>query len=147
MGRGATGVRGITLQDGQKVIALIIGTEGSVLNITENGFGKRTALSDFPIHRRGGQGVIAIQTSERNGSVVGAVLVQDSDEIMLITDAGTLVRTRVEEIRELGRNTQGVTVIRLSPGEKVVGVDRIPVLEGENDELAEMDDIQEGDDG
>jgi DNA gyrase subunit A len=147
MGRGATGVRGITLQDGQKVIALIIGTEGSVLNITENGFGKRTALSDFPIHRRGGQGVIAIQTSERNGSVVGAVLVQDSDEIMLITDAGTLVRTRVEEIRELGRNTQGVTVIRLSPGEKVVGVDRIPVLEGENDELAEMDDIQEGEDG
>jgi len=146
MGRGATGVRGITLQDGQKVIALIIGTEGSVLNITENGFGKRTALSDFPIHRRGGQGVIAIQTSERNGSVVGAVLVQDSDEIMLITDAGTLVRTRVEEIRELGRNTQGVTVIRLSPGEKVVGVDRIPVLEGENDELAETDDIQEGDD-
>lgn len=147
MGRGATGVRGMTLHDGQKIIALIIGTEGSVLNITENGFGKRTALSDFPIHRRGGQGVIAIQTSERNGSVVGAVLVQDSDEIMLITDAGTLVRTRVEEIRELGRNTQGVTVIRLSPGEKVVGVDRIPVLEGENDELAETDEDQEDDDG
>ncbi|MGX2041683.1 DNA gyrase subunit A [Methylocaldum sp. MU1018] len=147
MGRGATGVRGMTLHDGQKIIALIIGTEGSVLNVTENGFGKRTALGDFPIHRRGGQGVIAIQTSERNGSVVGAVLVQDSDEIMLITDAGTLVRTRVEEIRELGRNTQGVMVIRLSPGEKVVGVDRIPVLEGENDELAESDENQEGDDG
>ena len=133
MGRGATGVRGMTLLDGQKIIALIIGTEGSVLNITENGYGKRTCLSDFPRHRRGGQGVIAIQTSERNGKVVGAVLVQDSDEIMLITDAGTLVRTRVEEIRELGRNTQGVTVIRLGPGEKVVGVDRIPVLEGESD--------------
>jgi DNA gyrase subunit A len=139
MGRGAAGVRGMTLQDGQKVIALIIGTEGSVLNITENGYGKRTAISDFPRHRRGGQGVIAIQTSERNGAVVGAVLVQDSDEIMLITDAGTLVRTRVEEIRELGRNTQGVTVIRLNPGEKVVGVDRIPVLEGE----AETD-LEEG---
>ena len=131
MGRGATGVRGMTLMDGQEVIALIIGTEGSVLNITENGYGKRTVISDFPRHRRGGQGVIAIQTSERNGAVVSAALVQDGDEIMLITDAGTLVRTRVEEIRELGRNTQGVTVIKLSPGEKVVGVDRIPYLEGE----------------
>ncbi|BBA34705.1 DNA gyrase subunit A [Methylocaldum marinum] len=147
MGRGATGVRGMTLNDGQKIIALIIGTEGSVLNVTENGFGKRTDLSDFPVHRRGGQGVIAIQTSDRNGPVVGAVLVQDSDEIMLITDVGTLVRTRVEEIRELGRNTQGVMVIRLSPGEKVVGVDRIPVLEGEIGELAETDENQEGDDG
>jgi DNA gyrase subunit A len=131
MGRGAAGVRGMTLQDGQKIIALIIGTEGSVLNITENGYGKRTAIDDFPMRHRGGQGVIAIQTSERNGAVVGAVLVRDNDEIMLITDAGTLVRTRVEEIRELGRNTQGVMVIRLNPGEKVVGVDRIPVLEGE----------------
>jgi len=131
MGRGATGVRGMTLLDDQEIIALIIGTEGSVLNITENGFGKRTAISDFPLHRRGGQGVIAIQTSERNGAVVAAVLVQDTDEIMLITDAGTLVRTRVEEIRELGRNTQGVTVIKLGAGEKVVGVDRIPYLEGE----------------
>jgi DNA gyrase subunit A len=147
MGRGATGVRGMTLQDDQKVIALIIGTEGSVLNVTENGFGKRTSLSDFPVHRRGGQGVIAIQTSERNGSVVGAVLVQDSDEIMLITDAGTLVRTRVEEIRELGRNTQGVMVIRLNPGEKVVGVDRIPVLDGENDDLSATEENQEDDDG
>lgn len=131
MGRGATGVRGMTLLDEQEIIALIIGTDGSVLNITENGFGKRTAIGDFPLHRRGGQGVIAIQTSDRNGAVVSAVLVQDTDEIMLITDAGTLVRTRVEEIRELGRNTQGVTVIKLGAGEKVVGVDRIPYLEGE----------------
>ena len=131
MGRGATGVRGMTLLDDQEIIALIIGTDGSVLNITENGFGKRTAIGDFPLHRRGGQGVIAIQTSDRNGAVVSAVLVQDTDEIMLITDAGTLVRTRVEEIRELGRNTQGVTVIKLGAGEKVVGVDRIPYLEGE----------------
>ena len=131
MGRGATGVRGMTLLEGQEIIALIIGVEGSVLNITENGFGKRTAIGDFPRHRRGGQGVIAISTSERNGGVVGAVLVQDNDELMLITDAGTLVRTRVEEIRELGRNTQGVMVIRLGAGENVVGVDRIPMLEGE----------------
>ena len=134
MGRGATGVRGMSLQENQEIIALIIGTEGSVLNITENGYGKRTALRDFPLHHRGGQGVIAIQTSERNGAVVAAVLVGDNDEIMLITDAGTLVRTRVGEIRELGRNTQGVTVIKLGPGEKVVGVDRIPYLEGEGDD-------------
>jgi DNA gyrase subunit A len=139
MGRGAAGMRGMTLQDGQKIIALIIGTEGSVLNITENGYGKRTPISDFPVHRRGGQGVIAIQTSERNGAVVGAVLVNDSDEIMLITDGGTLVRTRVDEVRETGRNAQGVMVIRLNPGEKVVGVDRIPVLEGETETDAETD--------
>jgi DNA gyrase subunit A len=139
MGRGATGVRGMTLHEGQEIIALIIGTEGSVLNITENGFGKRTAISDFPRHRRGGQGVIAIQTSDRNGAVVSAVLVNDTDEIMLITDGGTLVRTRVEEIRELGRNTQGVTVIKLGPNEKVVGVDRIPFLEGDDADIDETD--------
>jgi len=133
MGRGATGVRGMSLQEDQEIIALLIGTEGSVLNITENGFGKRTAISEFTRHHRGGQGVIAIQTSERNGAVVAAVLVGDNDEIMLITDAGVLVRTRVEEIRELGRNTQGVTMIKLGPGEKVVGVDRIPYLEDEAD--------------
>lgn len=137
MGRGASGVRGMTIHEGQEIIGLIIGTEGSVLNITENGFGKRTPISDFPIHRRGGQGVIAIQTSERNGSVVAAVLVDENDEIMLITDGGTLVRTRVEEIRELGRNTQGVTVIKLSDAEKVVGVDRIPFIEGLEEEGAE----------
>ena len=147
MGRGATGVRGMTLLDDQEIIALIIGTEGSVLNITENGYGKRTALSDFPRHRRGGQGVIAIQTNERNGAVVAAVLVADHDEIMLITDAGTLVRTRVEEIRELRRNTQGVTVIKLSAGEKVVGVDRIPFLEGEDGDLIDDEPMEEGGEG
>ena len=145
MGRGASGVRGMTLMDDQKVIALIIGTEGSVLNITENGYGKRTDIADFPMRHRGGQGVIAIQTSDRNGAVVGAALVHESDEIMLITDGGTLVRTRVEEIRELGRNTQGVTVIRLNPGEKVVGMDRIPVLEGESEEASEPGEVGETD--
>ena len=134
MGRTAVGVRGMTLQEGQRLIALIIGTEGTVMNITENGYGKRTPVPGFPKHRRGGRGVIAIQTSERNGAVVGATLVGEQDEIMLITDAGTLVRTRVEEIRVMGRNTQGVTVIRLNSGEKVVGVDRIPYLPGEADE-------------
>jgi DNA gyrase subunit A len=137
MGRTAAGVRGMTLQEGQKVIALIIASEGTVLNITENGYGKRTRLEEFPRHRRGGQGVIAIQTSARNGAVVGAALVEDEDEIMLITNAGTLVRTRVGEISVLSRNTQGVTVIRLSSGEKVVGMDRIgnlPDSEGEEPE-------------
>src|SRR5574343_83405 len=103
MGRTATGVRGIRLQEGQKVISLIISTEGTVLNITENGYGKRNRLEEFTQHKRGGQGLIAIQTSERNGAVVGAVLVNDTDEIMLITDAGTLVRTRVREISVVGK--------------------------------------------
>jgi len=137
MGRTASGVRGMTLGEGQKVIALIIASEGTVLNITENGYGKRTKLDEFPRHRRGGQGVIAIQTSVRNGAVVGATLVEDHDEIMLITDAGTLVRTRVDEISVLSRNTQGVTVIKLSSGEKVVGVDRIANLPGEAEGDAE----------
>ncbi len=139
MGRTASGVRGIRLQDGQKVISLIIASEGTVLNITENGYGKRTKLEEFTQHKRGGQGLIAIQTSERNGAVVGAVLVNDNDEIMLITDGGTLVRTRVNEISVVGRNTQGVTVIRLDKGEKVVGVDRIEGL-GDEGEDVDLDD-------
>jgi DNA gyrase subunit A len=139
MGRTAAGVRGIRLQEGQFVISLIISTEGTVLNITENGYGKRTRLEEFTQHKRGGQGLIAIQTSDRNGAVVGAVLVNDTDEIMLITNAGTLVRTRVNEISIVGRNTQGVTVIRLDKGEKVVGVDRIEGLGDEDDECEEND--------
>ena len=142
MGRTATGVRGIRLQEGQKVISLIIATEGTVLNITENGFGKRTRLEEFTCHKRGGQGLIAIQTSARNGAVVGAVLVNDHDEIMLITDGGTLVRTRVDGISVVGRNTQGVTIIRLDKKEKVIGVDRIEGLIGEEEqEEALTDDI------
>ena len=137
MGRGAAGVRGMTLLDGQSIVGIVIGREGTVLNITENGFGKRTLIDEFPVHRRGGQGVIAIQTTTRNGSVVAAVRVDAGDEIMLITDAGTLVRTRIDEFRELGRNTQGVMVIRLADGERVVGVDRIPYIEGLEEELGE----------
>ncbi|MGZ5001192.1 MAG: DNA gyrase C-terminal beta-propeller domain-containing protein, partial [Methylomonas sp.] len=142
MGRTATGVRGIRLQEGQKVISLIIASEGMVLNITENGYGKRTRLEEFTQHRRGGQGLIAIQTSERNGAVVGAVLVNDADEIMLITDGGTLVRTRVREISVVGRNTQGVMVIRLDKGEKVVGVDRIEGLGDEEDVDIDDNDVE-----
>ncbi|MEE9396735.1 MAG: DNA gyrase subunit A [Methylococcales bacterium] len=128
MGRTASGVRGIRLKDSQKVISLIIATEGMVLNVTENGFGKRTLLSGFPKHKRGGQGVIAIQTTSRNGDVIGAVLVSESDEIMLITDGGILVRTPVQGISVVGRNTQGVKIINLQGKEKVVGVDRIEGL-------------------
>ena len=137
MGRTATGVRGIRLPEGHKVISLIIAAEGTVLNITENGFGKRTRLAEFTQHKRGGQGMIAIQTSERNGAVVGATLVTETDEIMLITSGGILVRTRVNEISIVGRNTQGVRVIRLDKKEKVVGVDRV-------DGLPDEEDIEEG---
>ena len=139
MGRTAAGVRGMRLQEGQKIISLIISTEGTVLNITENGYGKRTRIEEFTQHKRGGQGLIAIQTSERNGAVVGAVLVNDTDEIMLITNAGTLVRTRVNEISVVGRNTQGVTVIRLDKGEKVVGVDRIEGLGDDEDDIEDSE--------
>ena len=139
MGRTATGVRGMRLQPGQRIISLIIAAEGTVLNITENGYGKRTKLEEFTCHKRGGQGLIAIQTSERNGAVIGAVLVNDNDEIMLITDGGTLVRTRVDEISVVGRNTQGVTIIRLGKNEKVIGVDKIEGLAG-------IDDVEEDSD-
>ncbi len=123
MGRTACGVRGIRLDYGQRIISLIIADEGTVLTATEKGYGKRTAIEDYPVHGRGGQGVISIQTSARNGQVVGAVLVNDDDEIMLITNAGTLVRTRVNEVSITGRNTQGVKLISLSEDEKLIGIE------------------------
>ncbi|WP_455220137.1 DNA gyrase subunit A [Kaarinaea lacus] len=135
MGRNASGVRGIKLADDQKVISLIIADEeaaGSVLTATANGFGKRTALENYPVHGRGGQGVVSIQVNERNGDVVGAALVGDENEIMLITDGGTLVRTRVAEISVLGRNTQGVRLIGLSKGEKLAGLE--PIVDEQADE-------------
>jgi DNA gyrase subunit A len=125
MGRTACGVRGIRLQQDQSVIALIIVEEGDVLVATEYGYGKRTPTEEFPLHGRGGQGVIAIQGSERNGETVGAVQVKDDDEIMLISNGGTLVRTRVGEVSRMGRNTQGVRLITLSEGETLVGLERI----------------------
>ena len=122
MGRGAAGVRGIKLPEGHEVIALSIVRDGLVLTATENGYGKRTSISDFPVQGRGGQGVIAIQTTERNGRTVGAVLVADGDEIMLISSNGTLVRTQVDEISIQGRNTQGVRLIRVESGQRLVGL-------------------------
>jgi DNA gyrase subunit A len=129
MGRGAAGVRGIKLPSGHEVIALSIVGEGMLLSATENGFGKRTAISEFPVQGRGGQGVIAIQTTERNGRTVGAIQVQEEDEIMLISSAGTLVRTPVSDISILGRNTQGVTLIRVEAGQRLVGLARIESIE------------------
>jgi DNA gyrase subunit A len=126
MGRTASGVRGIRLREGQRVIAMILpGTEGTVFTVTENGYGKRTPVDEFPRYSRGAEGVIAMQTSSRNGSLVGAFLAADSDEVMLVSDGGTLVRTRVGEVSVLSRNTQGVKVIGLTQGEKLVGVDKI----------------------
>ena len=126
MGRGARGVRGMRLKAGQKVISLIIANpNGAILTVTENGYGKRTAISDFSVVNRGAQGVIAIQVSERNGKAVGAIQVDAGDEIMLISNQGTLVRTRVDEISIIGRNTQGVRLINLGEGENLVGVQKV----------------------
>ena len=133
MGRTARGVRGMKLGDGQRVLSLLVADnhQQTVLVATENGFGKRTVLADFRHSGRGTQGVIAIAASERNGKVVAARLVQDEDEIMLITTGGVLIRTRVAEIRELGRATQGVTLISLDAGEKLAGLEK--VVETEDD--------------
>ncbi|MCU7933330.1 MAG: DNA gyrase subunit A [Candidatus Thiodiazotropha sp. (ex Dulcina madagascariensis)] len=134
MGRTACGVRGIRLETGHQVISLIVAAEGDVMTVTENGFGKRTAISEYPVHGRGGQGVISIQTSERNGNVVGAVQVIEDDEVMMITDGGTLVRNRVAEISQMGRNTQGVIMIRLHKQERLIGIERIENLDSDEDE-------------
>ena len=132
MGRTAAGVRGIKLPEGHEVIALSIIHEGLILTATENGYGKRTAVEDFPVQGRGGQGVIAIQTSERNGRTVGAVQASDEDEIMLISSSGTLVRTAVDDISTQGRNTQGVRLIRVEEGQRLVGLARIEAIEEED---------------
>ena len=140
MGRTARGVRGIRLNTEQKVISLIIPQQGGkVLTVSENGYGKRTEASDFPTKGRGTMGVIAMQISERNGGLAGAVQVFEGDELMLISDQGTMVRTRTTEVSELSRNTQGVRVIRLKEGEKLVGIERIAEPEESDDEESSED--------
>jgi DNA gyrase subunit A len=136
MGRGARGVRGMNLTKGGKVIALLVAENESqsVLTATENGYGKRTPITEYTRHGRGTQGMIAIQTSERNGKVVAATLVSPEDEIMLITSGGVLIRTRVNEIREMSRSTQGVTLINLDEGEKLSGLQRIMDRDDDNGE-------------
>ena len=123
MGRTARGVRGIKLDKGQQVISLIIPKEDtSILTVSENGYGKRSKSSDFRKTRRGAKGVIAMQTSERNGQLIGAAQVSDEDQLMLITNRGMLVRTKAFEINVIGRNTQGVTVIKLKEGENLISL-------------------------
>ncbi len=134
MGRGAAGVRGIKLPSDHELIALSIIDDGLILTATENGYGKRTPVDDFPVQGRGGQGVIAIQTSERNGRTVGAAQVRDEDEIMLISSNGTLVRTPVDDISIQGRNTQGVRLIRVGSEQRLVGVARIVSIEEDEEE-------------
>ena len=126
MGRTARGVRGIRMGPDDKVISLIIARESkAVLTATENGYGKRTPLEEYPLRSRGGQGVISIQTNERNGRVVGAQVVDEEDEIMLISDQGTLIRMRASDVSVVGRNTMGVTLVNLSEGERLAGLERI----------------------
>jgi DNA gyrase subunit A len=143
MGRTASGVRGIKLQSGQRVISLIIASDSPVLTATQNGYGKRTLAEDYPVYGRGGQGVIAIQVTERNGAVVGAVSADDTDEVMLISGGGTLVRTRVNEISVMGRNTQGVRLIALDEGEQLVGIERVIEERGEVDDAGAAEAAEE----
>jgi DNA gyrase subunit A len=137
MGRTARGVRGMNLDEGQNVIALLVAEneQQSVLTATENGFGKRTPITEYTRHGRGTKGMIAIQTTERNGKVVAATLVNTTDEIMLITTGGVLIRTRVSEIREMGRATQGVTLIAVEDGTKLSGLQRVVETDLEEVEL------------
>jgi len=132
MGRTACGVRGVKLDEGQSVISLIVATGGDILTVTENGYGKRTVIEKYPVKGRAGKGVISIKTSERNGAQVGAVLVQEEDEVMLITDGGKLVRMEVSQISQMSRDTQGVRLIRLGDGEKLISIERIEVLDGDD---------------
>ena len=141
MGRATRGVRGMKLATGQQVLSLLIADDDkqTVLVATENGYGKRTQLADFRHSGRGTQGVKAIAISERNGLVVAAKLVNDEDEIMLITTGGVLIRTRVKEIRELGRATQGVTLINLGEGEKLSGLEKIVETDDTDAESGDTD--------
>ena len=144
MGRQARGVKGMTLEEGQRVIAMLVAEDESqsVLTATENGYGKRTPIGEYTRHGRGTKGMIAIQQSERNGRVVAATLVRPEDEIMLITDRGVLVRTRVAEIREMGRATQGVTLISLDDGDRLSGVQRIADSDAGDDAAADSEPLE-----
>jgi DNA gyrase subunit A len=131
MGREAAGVRGVRLSDDSQVNALIVAEQGFILTASQNGFGKLTPLDDFPKHGRGGQGVIALQITDRNGQMVGALQVSIDDEIMLMSQNGVLVRTPVKDISVVGRNTQGVRLIRLEEGDQLSGLERIDGLAGD----------------
>lgn len=147
MGRTARGVRGIRIEEGQSVISLVVAhSDGTILTATENGYGKRTSIEEYRVSGRGGQGVISIQVTERNGKVVRSVQVTDADEAMLITDKGTLVRFKINELSVIGRNTQGVRLINVSPGEKVVGMQKIEDLGEDSNESNEITEIEDNSD-
>jgi DNA gyrase subunit A len=137
MGRVARGVIGIRLQGDQEVMSMLVVGDGDILTATRRGFGKRTQVDEHHVQGRGGQGVIGIRTSERNGPLVSAILVTDEDDIMLISDGGTLVRTGAAEISTLGRNTQGVTLIRLGEEENLVGLARVEKEENSDEGVEE----------
>ena len=141
MGREAAGVRGVRLSDDSHVNALIVAEQGFILTASQNGFGKLTPLEEFPKHGRGGQGVIALQITDRNGHMVGALQVSVDDEIMLVSQNGVLVRTPVKDISVVGRNTQGVRLIRLEEGDQLSGLERIDGLAGE---AGEVDAVEDG---
>ena len=125
MGRVSQGVRGMRIEKDQRIISLVVLEEGNILVATENGFGKQTLKDEFSIQKRGGKGVIAIQTSKRNGNLIGANQVRTGDEVMFISTTGNLIRTRTDDISVIGRNTQGVRIIKLSGDEKVVSAIKI----------------------
>jgi DNA gyrase subunit A len=139
MGRTAAGVRGMKLNPGDTVVGVVVVDESteSILSVTENGFGKRTAVEDYPVRNRGGKGVFTIKTSERNGKAIGALQVVDEDEIMMITDGGKIIRTNMKNVRVIGRNTQGVNLFRLGKGEKVVAMDGVAEPSTGDDEEGE----------
>ena len=142
MGRTASGVRGINLEEENIVVGVVvISSDSSILTVTENGYGKRSSADEYPTRRRGSKGVFAIKTSERNGNAIGAMQVRDNDEIMMITNGGKIIRITMEQMRVIGRNTQGVRMINLAPGEKVVAMDMV----AESDSPGELEDI--GDSG
>lgn len=148
IGRTARGVKGITLGKNDSLVSMDIITPGTlgaaILSVTEKGFGKRTPIEDYPLQSRGGKGVITIKTSPRNGELVGVQQVTEQDDVMLITDKGKIIRMRGEEISVIGRNTQGVKLIELEPGERVMAVTRLAEREEEpGDEVQEMEELSE----
>jgi len=151
MGRTATGVRGMRLAKDEEVRSLIVVEgEGDILTASERGYGKRTPVEDYPRKGRGTQGVIALQTSARNGKLVGAIQLSDHHEVLLISDGGTLVRTRASEISQVGRNTQGVTLIRLAADETLQAVERVDASLDDEAGVVESDNVnvgQTGDEG
>jgi DNA gyrase subunit A len=142
MGRAAAGVNGITLAEDDFVVgAIVISSDTSILTVTENGYGKRSPIDEYRIQKRGGKGVFAIKASERNGAVIGAMQVVNNSEVILIADSGKMIRIPLENLRVIGRTTQGVRLINLEEGEKLVAMDQVAREESDEDEDVENDEL------